>query len=125
MSKQREQKAQQQRLEAERQAKIEAEKQAEEAKQALLNSLSDNQRVIMDFVEKLQNTRERQADNTGSPLLKEAQALIESAAENWDVSDRQFVKEQITVDLLKSKIDFKKKDTEKTVKKWLNKLGIE
>lgn len=119
------QRAEQVRLQAEAEAKRLAEKKAEEEKQALLNSLSDNQRVVMDFVEKLQNTRERQADNTGSPLLKEAQALLESAAENWDISDQQFVKSQITVDLLKSKIDFKKKDTEKTVKKWLNKLGIE
>lgn len=125
LAKREEQKAEQARLQAEAEAKRLAEKKAEEEKQALLNSLSDNQRIVMDFVEKVQNTRERQADNTGSPLLKEAQALIESAAENWDLSDRQFVKSQITVDLLKSKIDFKKKDTEKTVKKWLNKLGIE
>lgn len=119
------QKAEQARLQAETEAKRLAEQKAEEEKQALLNSLSNNQRIVMDFVEKLQSTRERQADNTGSPLLKEAQALLESAAENWEISDQQFVKSQITVDLLKSKIDFKKKDTEKTVKKWLNKLGIE
>lgn len=119
------QKAEQARLQAEAEAKRLAEQKAEEEKQALLNSLSDNQRLVMDFVEKVQNTRERQADNTGSPLLKEAQALIESAAEDWAVSDREFVKAQLTIALLKSKIDFKKKDTEKTVKKWLNKLGIE
>mgnify|MGYP006980410855 FL=1 len=98
---------------------------AAEEKQALLNSLSDNQRLVIDFVEKVQNTRERQADNTGSILLKEAQALIESAVENWDISERQFIKSQITVELLKSKVDFKKKDTEKNVKKWLNKLVTE
>lgn len=79
----------------------------------------------MDFVEKVQSTLERQADNTGSALLKEAQTLIESAAENWEISECQFVKAQITIELLKSKIDFRKKDTEKTVKKWLNKLEIE
>ena len=43
----------------------------------------------------------------------------------WDISECQFVKAQITIELLKSKIDFRKKDTEKTVKKWLNKLEIE
>ena len=119
------QKIEQARLQAEVEAKRLAEQKAAEEKQALLNSLSDNQRLVIDFVEKVQNTRERQADNTGSILLKEAQALIERAVENWDISERQFVKSQITVELLKSKVDFKKKDTEKNVKKWLNKLVTE
>ncbi|EGT76791.1 Hypothetical protein GGA_0555 [Haemophilus haemolyticus M21127] len=119
------QKAEQARLQAEAETKRLAEQQAESEKQALLNSLSNNQRLVMDFVEKVQSTLERQADNTGSTLLKEAQALIESAVENWDISECQFVKAQITIELLKSKIDFRKKDTEKTVKKWLNKLEIE
>ena len=112
-------------MQAEAEAKRLAEQQAEAEKQALLHSLSNNQRLVMDFVEKVQTTRERQADNTGSTLLKEAQALIESAVENWDVSDRQFVQAQITLDLLKSKVDFKKKDTEKNLKKSLNKLVTE
>lgn len=119
------QKIEQARLQAEVEAKRLAEQKAAEEKQALLNSLSDNQRLVIDFVEKVQNTRERQADNTGSILLKEAQALIERAVENWDISERQFIKSQITVELLKSKVDFKKKDTEKNVKKWLNKLVTE
>ncbi|HHF3358993.1 CRISPR-associated protein [Haemophilus influenzae] len=119
------QKIEQARLQAEVEAKRLAEQKAAEEKQALLNSLSDNQRLVIDFVEKVQNTRERQADNTGSILLKEAQALIESAVENWDISERQFIKSQITVELLKSKVDFKKKDTEKNVKKWFNKLVTE
>ena len=119
------QKAEQARLQAEAEAKRLAEQQAEAEKQALLHSLSNNQRLVMDFVEKVQTTRERQADNTGSTLLKEAQALIESAVENWDVSDRQFVQAQITLDLLKSKVDFKKKDTEKNLRKSLNKLVTE
>lgn len=119
------QKIEQARLQAEVEAKRLAEQKAAEEKLALLNSLSDNQRLVIDFVEKVQNTRERQADNTGSILLKEAQALIESAVENWDISERQFIKSQITVELLKSKVDFKKKDTEKNVRKWLNKLVTE
>jgi hypothetical protein len=119
------QKVEQARLQAEAETKRLAEQQAESEKQALLNSLSNNQRLVMDFVEKVQSTLERQADNTGSALLKEAQTLIESAAENWEISECQFVKAQITIELLKSKIDFRKKDTEKTVKKWLNKLEIE
>ena len=119
------QKIEQARLQAEVEAKRLAEQKAAEEKLALLNSLSDNQRLVIDFVEKVQNTRERQADNTGSILLKEAQALIESAVENRDISERQFIKSQITVELLKSKVDFKKKDTEKNVKKWLNKLVTE
>lgn len=119
------QKAEQASLQAEAEAKRLAEQKAEEEKQSLLNSLSNNQRLVMDFVEKVQATRERQADNTGSTLLKEAQALIESAVENWDVSDRKFVQAQITLDLLKSKVDLKKKDTEKNLKKSLNKLVTE
>lgn len=111
------------RLKAEEEAKQQAKLEAEKAKANLLNSLSGNQRLIMDFVEKLNNTTERQADNTGSPLLKEAEALILQAAE-WELTDRQFVFEQLTVEYLKSKIDFRKKDTEKNVKKWRNKLGI-
>lgn len=125
LAKREEQKAEQACLQAEVEAKRLAEQQAEAEKQALLNSLSDNQRLVMDFVEKVQATRERQADNTGSTLLKEAQALIESAVENWDVSDRQFVQAHITLDLLKSKVDFKKKDAEKNLKKSLNKLVAE
>lgn len=117
-------KAEQIRLKAEEEAKQQAKLAEEKAKAEILNSLSDNQRLVMAFVEKLNETRERQADNTGSPLLKEAEALINQATE-WDIADRQFVFAQITVDFLKSKIDFKKKDTEKNVKKWRNKLGIE
>lgn len=117
-------KAEQIRLQAEEIAKQQAKLAEEKAKTEMLNSLSDNQRLVMDFVEKVNETRERQADNTGSPLLKEAEALINQATE-WDITDRQFVFEQITPDFLKSKIDFKKKDTEKNVKKWRNKLGIE
>ena len=118
-------KAIQEKEQAEAEAKRLAEQQAEAEKQALLHSLSNNQRLVMDFVEKVQTTRERQADNTGSTLLKEAQALIESAVKNWDISDRKFVQAQITLDLLKSKVDFKKKDTEKNLKKSLNKLVTE
>ena len=123
-NKQQEQKAKKAKLQAEEIAKQQAKLAAEKAKAEMLNSLSDNQRLVMAFVEKLNETRERQADNTGSPLLKEAEALINQATE-WDITDRQFVFEQITADFLKSKIDFKKKDTEKNVKKWRNKLGIE
>lgn len=125
LQKQQKIKAIQEKEQAEAEAKRLAEQQAEAEKQALLHSLSNNQRLVMDFVEKVQTTRERQADNTGSTLLKEAQALIESAVKNWDVSDRKFVQAQITLDLLKSKVDFKKKDTEKNLKKSLNKLVTE
>lgn len=117
------QKAEQARLQAEVEAKQQAKIAEEKAKAEMLNSLSDNQKQIMNFIEKLKNTTERQADTTGSPLLKEAEALINQAIE-WELADRQFVFEQITVDFLKSKIDFRKKDTEKNVKKWRNKLGI-
>ena len=115
------QKAEQARLKAEEEAKQQAKIAEEKAKAEMLNSLSDNQKLIMNFVEKLKNTTERQADTTGSPLLKEAEALINQATE-WELADQRFVFEQITVDFLKSKIDFKKKDTEKNVKKWRNKL---
>ena len=43
----------------------------------------------------------------------------------WDISERQFVKSQITVELLKSKVDFKKKDTEKKEINSLDTLNFE
>lgn len=104
--------------------KAEMEKRENQAKAELLNSLSPNKRTVMEFIEKLKNTTERQADSTGSPLLKDAEALFNQAIE-WALTDRQFVLEQITSDLLKLKVDFRKKDTEKNVKKWRNKLEIE
>lgn len=117
-------KAEQLRLQQEAEAKRQAELAAEEAQNALIASLSDNAKQIMAFVEKMKETRERQADNTGSALLKEAQALAETALA-WSKADRQFTFENITLDLLKSKVDFKKKDTEKNVRKWLHKLVAE
>ncbi|AAU38254.1 RAMP superfamily CRISPR-associated protein [[Mannheimia] succiniciproducens] len=103
LAKREEQKAKQAQLKAEEEAKQQAKLAEEKAKAEMLNSLSDNQRLIMDFVEKLKNTSERQADNTGSPLLKEAEALINQAIE-WENAERQFACEQITVELLKSGI---------------------
>ncbi|OBX09339.1 RAMP superfamily CRISPR-associated protein [Gallibacterium genomosp. 3] len=124
---------QQAKIKQQKQAELEAEltkKQAKEAqrlaeeqtKQALLSSASANQLLVIQFIEKLENTRERQADTTGSSLLKEAMELIESAVD-WTVDDQCYLKQNLNIDLLKSKIDFKKKDTDKNIKKKLNKIA--
>lgn len=104
--------------------KAEAEKAAEAAKAAQFNSATENQRVVIQFVESVQATQERQIDTSGSALLKAAFDLM-AAAIQWDAADQAYLKQAITLDLLKSKIDFKKKDTEKNIKKALNKLNTE
>ncbi|MFU2075226.1 RAMP superfamily CRISPR-associated protein [Gallibacterium anatis] len=93
----------------------------EREKAELLNSASDNQRLVLEFLDKLENTREKQIDTSGSPLLKEAQSLL-SAAVEWSQEEQAFIKEKITFSLLKTKIDFKKKDAERNFKKLVNKL---
>ncbi|MEH8057258.1 RAMP superfamily CRISPR-associated protein [Gallibacterium anatis] len=93
----------------------------EREKAELLNSASDNQRLVLEFLDKLENTREKQIDTSGSPLLKEAQSLL-SAAVEWPQEEQAFIKEKITFSLLKTKIYFKKKDAEKNFKKLVNKL---
>ncbi|KGQ68271.1 RAMP superfamily CRISPR-associated protein [Gallibacterium anatis] len=93
----------------------------EREKAELLNAASDNQRLVLEFLDKLENTREKQIDTSGSPLLKEAQSLL-SAAVEWSQEEQAFIKEKITFSLLKTKIDFKKKDAEKNFKKLVNKL---
>lgn len=113
------------RQEAERKKQEEARLKAEQEKAANFAALSENKKIVAEFIEKVQQTREIQADNQGSALLKEALALIENAVNNWDLEDRQYAFSQITVELLKSKIRFNKKDTEKNVKKALNKLVAE
>lgn len=111
--------AHQQEMKAEM-AKQQALIQAEE-KQALLNSLNENQKTVMEFVENVKNTKEKQADTTGSLILKTFTQLIEAAI-SWGSEDRSFLIEHITLDLIRDKVDFKKKDTEKSIKKQLNKL---
>lgn len=101
------------------------EEQAElEAKEKLMQSASEHQKVILDFKDQIENTREQQADNNGSSLLKSFYELIESAV-NWDITDKQFFKSTITEELLKSKVKFNKKDTPKNIKKAFNKLNVE
>ena len=91
------------------------------AKEEWLSSLSVEKRLVFEFLDKLENTREKQIDTSGSPLLKEAQSLL-SAAVEWPQEEQAFIKEKITFSLLKTKIDFKKKDAEKNFKKLVNKL---
>src|SRR5699024_5863475 len=74
----------------------------EREKAELLNSASDNQRLVLEFLDKLENTREKQIDTSGSPLLKEAQSLL-SAAVEWSQEEQAFIKEKITFSLLKTK----------------------
>lgn len=116
--------AEKQRQIAEQKAKREAEIQAELEKQNMLNSLSDNQRLVMEFVEQVNSTRELQADTTGSVLLKSFTQLVESAVHSWDKSEKDFLLEHITLDLIKTKVRFNKKDSEKNLKKLLNKLTV-
>lgn len=92
-----------------------------EEKERLIKSASENQLLIIQFVDKIKETKERQSDNTGSLLLKEMVSLLEQAI-NWNVQDQTYLKENLTIDLLKSIVDFKKKDTEKNLKKAFNKL---
>ncbi|MFC0969009.1 RAMP superfamily CRISPR-associated protein [Pasteurella multocida] len=116
--------AEKQRQIAEQNAKREAEIQAELEKQNMLNSLSDNQRLVMEFVEQVNSTRELQADTTGSVLLKSVTQLVESAVHSWNKSEKDFLLEYITTDLIKTKVKLNKKDSEKNLKKLLNKLTV-
>ncbi|WP_424406033.1 type III-A CRISPR-associated RAMP protein Csm5 [Pasteurella sp. PK-2025] len=124
LQKRKELEAERQRQQAEQKAKREAEIQAELAKQEMLNSLSDNQRSVMDFVEQVNATRELQADTTGSALLKSLTQLVESAVLSWNKSEKDFLLEHITTGLIKTKVKFNKKDGEKNLKKLLNKLTV-
>ncbi|MGY4676975.1 RAMP superfamily CRISPR-associated protein [Pasteurella sp. P03HT] len=108
---------------AEQQAKQQALIEAEQAKQAMLNSLNETQKSVMDFVENVNNTRELQADTTGSTILKNLTSLVESAV-SWNAKDKAFLLEQITLELIKSKVKFNKKDSEKNLKKLFNKLSV-
>lgn len=116
--------AEKQRQIAEQKAKREAEIQAELAKQEMLNSLNDNQRAVMDFVEQVKSTREFQTDTTGSVILRTLTQLVESAVVSWSKSEKDFLFENITTDLIKTKVKFNKKDGEKNLKKLLNKLTV-
>ncbi|PJG85618.1 hypothetical protein [Conservatibacter flavescens] len=111
-----------QQQEAERLAKLQADQEAEQAKQTLLNSASENQKMVLLLVEKYHASRERQVD-TSSPLLKETKDLISYAIEQWDQLDKQFIAQHISVELIKTRIDLKKKNAEKDLQKLLNKLS--
>lgn len=115
--------------ERERQQQIEMEKAkqeeillAEAKKQAMLNSLNEFQKMVINFVDEVNNTRELQSDTTGSSILKNFNQLVEKALD-WNIEDKAFFIEKITVELIKSKVKFNKKDTEKNLKKLLNKLS--
>ena len=86
------QKAEQARLQAEAEAKRLAEQKAEKEKQALLNSLSDNQRLVeAKLVE--WNSQERK-QFTASPIFAEAKKLLEEA-QQWNKEDRHYLYEKI------------------------------
>ena len=86
------QKAEQARLQAEAEAKSLAEQQAEKEKLALLDSLSDNQRLVeAKLVE--WNSQERKPF-TVSPIFSEAKKLLEDA-QQWNKEDRHYLYEKL------------------------------
>ncbi len=78
--------------EAEKRAKAEAFRAEQEAKAQLINSLSDNQRLVE---EKLaQWATQEKKPFTASPVFAEAKKLLEDA-QQWDKADRQYLYEKI------------------------------
>lgn len=102
--------------------KLEAEKQEQE-KIEMMKSLNENQLEVVTFVDNFNSSQEKQDDIT-SALLKVVFSLIERAVADWSEDDRLFLHQQITLDLVKSRINFRKKDGEKNMKKALNKLTV-
>ncbi len=112
-------------LEAKR-AKAEAQRLAEQAEALRLEqaqSLALNQKAVFDLVEQYKSSKERQTD-ISSPLFKETKQLIEQA-QNWQQEDRDYLLENINLDLIKTHIDLKKKNADKDFNKSLNKLRVE
>lgn len=88
-----------------------------------MKSLNENQLEVVTFVDNFNSSQEKQDDIT-SALLKVVFSLIERAVADWSEDDRLFLHQQITLDLVKSRINFRKKDGEKNMKKALNKLTV-
>jgi hypothetical protein len=92
LAKRKAQKAERAYLQAELEAKRLAEQKAEEEKQTLLNSLSDNQRLVeAKLVE--WNSQERK-QFTVSPIFAEAKKLLEEA-QQWNKEDRHYLYEKM------------------------------
>lgn len=109
---------------AELKAKQEAERKAEAERNALINSLNDNQKLVMALVDKYQSSLEKQ-DDVNSSLFKETQQFINQAIENWNNEDKVFITQKITLDLIETRVNLKKKDAKKNFEKLLRKLTTE
>ncbi|BFU59572.1 MULTISPECIES: RAMP superfamily CRISPR-associated protein [Rodentibacter] len=107
--------------EMEYKAKKEAELQAELDKLALLESLNENQKSVMDLVAKFESGREKQFD-THSSLFVEVKKLIGTAIESWNESDKQFTYQQLTLEFVKTRVEMKKKNADKEYNKLRNRL---
>ncbi|STO53527.1 CRISPR type III-A/MTUBE-associated RAMP protein Csm5 [Canicola haemoglobinophilus] len=94
-----------------------------EAKEQLMQSASENQKVVLDFKEQIENTLGKQIEVNGSSLLSRFKELKEVAI-NWNYEDKKFFKQEITQKLLESKIDLRKA-TKDDIKKFFNKLNVE
>ena len=77
---------------AEAEVKRLAEQQAESEKQALLNSLSDNQRLVEAKLAEWEKQEKKQF--TVSPIFAEAKKLLEEA-QQWNKDDRHYLYEKI------------------------------
>ena len=86
------QKAEQARLQAEAEAKRLAEQKAKEEKQALLNSLSDNLRLVEAKLAEWEKQEKKQF--TVSPIFAEAKKLLEEA-QQWNKEERHYLYEKI------------------------------
>lgn len=90
--KQQEIKAMQEKERAEAEAKRLAERKAEKEKQALLNSLSDNQRLVEAKLAEWEKQEKKQF--TVSPIFAEAKKLLEEA-QQWSKEERHYLYEKI------------------------------
>lgn len=101
-----------------------AKQRVEQQKQALFQSASENQKQILTLVEKFKSGREKVAD-MNSVLLKEVETVINTALVGWNNEEKQFAFEQLTLDLVQTRVDFKRKNSDKNYNKLRNKLIAE
>ncbi|PJG82415.1 hypothetical protein [Caviibacterium pharyngocola] len=86
-----------------------------------MSQFSEIQRKVIELEDKFKSSNEKQIDSS-SPLYKEVKLLIEET-NSWSNEDKQFMANHITKELIKSRVELKKKNAEKDLDKLLNKLG--
>lgn len=92
LAKREEQKAKQAQLQEEAESKRQAKIAEEKAKEEMLNSLSDNQRLVEGKL--IQWAMQEKKPFTASPIFNEAKRLLEEA-QQWHKADRQYLYEKI------------------------------